>query len=136
MATHPSSTADSTKSGQRSKPAAPGSFYIVVDSYNPGAVRAACVSLKTLLSSFPEVRVRGPKAMPNVRRRYMVMREMVSAETHLPLYMNNPVRYRCVLLITHPTPECIQGLTSHILPSETNIRIEAYANQYNLREDR
>jgi hypothetical protein len=41
-----------------------------------------------------------------------------------------------VLLVIEPTSDLMNGLISVDLPSDVNIKIEPYNNQYELREDR
>lgn len=112
------------------------SFYVLVDGITSVSVRAACSAIKSYFTSYEGVRVRGPKSMPTERRRYMVMREMRKDETCKGVYLTRPLRYRSVLLVTHPTSGCVSGLIGLILPSDVNIKIERYDNQFNLREDR
>ena len=52
------------------------------------------------------------------------------------MYVTQAVRYRNVLLVIDPTNEMMTGLIKVELPSDVNIRIEPYGNQYDLREDR
>ena len=52
------------------------------------------------------------------------------------VYVTQAVRYRNVLLVIDPTNEMMTGLIKVELPSDVNIRIEPYGNQYDLREDR
>tara|TARA_R110002124_G_scaffold128157_19_gene288713 strand:- start:10527 stop:10943 length:417 start_codon:yes stop_codon:yes gene_type:complete len=112
------------------------SFYLVVDSFTSESVRQACKAIKRYVSGCNGVRVRGPKAMPTERRRYMVMREIPSSDGGKGLYMTKPLRYRNVMLVIKPDSGCINGLINLTLPSDVNIKIEPYANQYELREDR
>lgn len=112
------------------------SFYIVVDGANSDAVRSTCTLLKQYFARHEGVRVRGPKAMQTERRRYMLMRELKTPTSPRGTYITRPKRYRNVLLVVHPSAVAIAGLTSLVLPSEVNVAIEDYANQYELREDR
>jgi ribosomal protein S10 len=112
------------------------SFYIVVDGIRSEAVRGACKSLKAYLSKWEGVRCRGPKALPTERRRWMVMREMTQINASKGVYLTQPLRYRNVLLVIEPTSDLMNGLISVDLPSDVNIKIEPYNNQYELREDR
>lgn len=112
------------------------SFYIIVDGITSVSVRAASSMLKAHFLSCEGVKVRGPKAMPTERRRYMVMREMHKNETSKGMYLKRPLRYRNVLLVTNPSSGCINGLIGLSLPSDVNIKIEHYNNQFDLREDR
>lgn len=112
------------------------SFYLVVDSFNSEAVRQACKTIKRYIKSCEGVRVRGPKAMPTERRRYMVMREISTDGNGKGLYMSRPIRYRNVILIIQPDSSCMNGLINLTLPSDVNVRVEPYSNQYGLREDR
>ena len=41
-----------------------------------------------------------------------------------------------MILVISPTNEMMNGLITVELPSDVNIRIEQYDNQYDLREDR
>ncbi|MFL1449380.1 30S ribosomal protein S10 [Pseudomonas tritici] len=112
------------------------SFYIVVDGIQSDAVRSACKSLKTFVQKWEGVRCRGPKAMPTERRRWMKMREMKNNYAMKGVYLTQPVRYRSVLLVVDPSNEMMTGLIGVELPSDINIKIEPYDNQYDLREDR
>lgn len=112
------------------------SFYIVVDGICSEAVRSACTILKTYARNCEGVRCRGPKALKTERRRWMKMREMCKADTSKGVYLTQALRYRCILLMINPTSDMIGGLISVVLPSDVNIRIEPYDNQYDLREDR
>lgn len=112
------------------------SFYIVVDGIRSDSVRVACASLKTFVTKWDGVRCRGPKALKNQRRRWMIMREMRRPDTTKGVYLSQAIRYRSVLLVVDPTSEMMTGLIKVELPSDVNIRIEAYANQFGLREDR
>ena len=112
------------------------SFYIVVDGFKSESVRSACSLLKRPLLSQPQVKVRGPKAMPTQRRRYMVMREVKLDPSSKGMYLKKPLRYRNVLLVITPTSACMNGLINLTLPSDVNVKIEPYENQYGLREDR
>jgi len=114
----------------------PASFYIVVDGIRTESVRSACTALKTYVKTWEGVRCRGPKALKTERRRWMMMREMRKADTTKGVYLSKPLRYRSVLLVVQPTNEMITGLIGIELPSDVNIRIEPYDNQYDLREDR
>ena len=64
------------------------------------------------------------------------MREMRNANTSKGVYLTQSIRYRCVLLVVHPTNELMTALITVELPSDVNIKIEPYSNQYELREDR
>lgn len=112
------------------------SFYIVVDGIRSESVRAACNVLKTYIQKCEGVRCRGPKALPTVRRRYMVMKEMRNADTTKGVYLTKPLRYRNVLLVINPTNDFITGLINIAIPSDVNIKIEPYSNQFDLRVDR
>jgi len=52
------------------------------------------------------------------------------------MYLKKPLRYRNVLLVITPTSACMNGLINLTLPSDVNVKIEPYENQYGLREDR
>ncbi|KAF0254300.1 30S ribosomal protein S10 [Pseudomonas putida] len=112
------------------------SFYIVVDGIRSDAVRVACTSLKAFIKQWDGVRCRGPKALPKERRRWMILREMRKPDATKGVYVTQAVRYRNVLLVIDPTNEMMTGLIKVELPSDVNIRIEPYGNQYDLREDR
>lgn len=112
------------------------SFYIVVDGFQSESVRSACNSLKSFVKRWDGVRCRGPKALKTERRRWMKMREMRNANTSKGVYLTQSVRYRCVLLVVHPTNDLMSALIALELPSDVNIKIEPYCNQYELREDR
>jgi len=115
---------------------ATASFYIVVDGIRSEAVRSACNSLKSFVKTSEGGRCRGPKALPTERRRWMRMREMRNADASKGVYLTQSVRYRNVLLIIAPSLELMNGLITVELPSDVNIKIEPYENQYGLREDR
>ena len=112
------------------------SFYIVVDGISSDSVRSACKSLKTYVNKREGVRCRGPKALKTERRRWMNMREMRNADASKGVYLTQALRYRNVILVISPTNEMMNGLITVELPSDVNIRIEQYDNQYDLREDR
>lgn len=112
------------------------SFYIVVDGISSDSVRSACKSLKTYVKKWEGVRCRGPKALKTERRRWMNMREMRNADASKGVYLTQALRYRNVILVISPTNEMMTGLTGIELPSDVNIRVEHYDNQYDLREDR
>lgn len=52
------------------------------------------------------------------------------------VYVTQALRYRNVLLVVNPTYEMMAGLVTVELPSDVNLKIEPYDNQYGLREDR
>lgn len=112
------------------------SFYIVVDGINSESVRSACNSLKSYVEKWEGVRCRGPKALEKKRRRWMIMREMRQQDASKGVYVTQAIRYRNVLLVIDPTNEMMTGLINVALPSDVNLRIELYENQYDLREDR
>lgn len=112
------------------------SFYIVVDGISSVSTRAACSLIKDHFQQHAGVRVRGPKAMPTERRRYMVMRDMCNGSSHKGVYLSQSKRYRNILLVSYPSSSSVSSLIGLTLPSEVNIRIEPYNNQYGLREDR
>jgi len=66
----------------------------------------------------------------------MILREMRKPDATKGVYVTQAVRYRNVLLVIDPTNEMMTGLIKVELPSDVNIRIEPYGNQYDLREDR
>ncbi len=74
--------------------------------------------------------------MPTERRRYMVMRELKAKDTGKGMYLTRPIRYRNILLVINPSSGFINGLINLTLPSDVNIKVEAYENQFDLREDR
>lgn len=112
------------------------SFYIVVDGIQSESVRSACKTLKAFVLGWDGVRCRGPKAMPTERRRWMKMREMHNGHATKGVYLTQPLRYRSVLLVVDPINEMMTALISIELPSDVNIKVEPYSNQYELREDR
>jgi len=112
------------------------SFYIVVDGIRTESVRAACSTLKSFVKACDGVRCRGPKALRTERRRWMVMREMRKADATKGVYVTQALRHRSVLLVIDPTSDMVTGLIGIELPSDVNIKIEPYDNQYELREDR
>lgn len=112
------------------------SFYIVIDGFQADTVRQTSGRVKAFLLTREGVRVRGPKALPTERRRYMVMREMKDGASGQHVYLSQPLRYRNILLVIHPTSSTMADLINYPVTSEVNIRIEPYQNQYDLREDR
>lgn len=112
------------------------SFYIVVDGFRSESVRAACKSIKAYVMKWDGVRCRGPKALKTERRRWMRMREMRKEDSTKGVYLSQSLRYRNVLLVIQPTYDLMTGLNNVELPSDVNVRIEPYENQYELREDR
>ncbi len=112
------------------------SFYIVVDGIRSESVRAASNALKSYVGKWNGVRCRGPKALKTERRRWMRMREMRQPDTSKGVYLSQTLRYRNVLLVIAPTNDLMTGLIGVELPSDVNIKIEPYENQYELREDR
>lgn len=64
------------------------------------------------------------------------MREMRNGDGSKGVYLSQHQRFRNVLLIIEPTNEMMNGLISVELPSDVNVKIENYENQYDLREDR
>lgn len=112
------------------------SFYLVVDGFKSESVHHACTILKTYLRSFEGVRVRGPKAMPTERRRYLAMPEVQTSDGHKGVKLRKALRYRCVLLVINPSYGCIGGLTNVSLPSEVTVKVKPYENQFDLRDDR
>lgn len=112
------------------------SFYIVVDGIRSESVRSACSTLKSYVKKLEGVRCRGPKALKTERRRWMVMREMRKEDSSKGVYLTQSLRHRSVLLVIEPTSDLMTRLITVDLPSDVNIRIEPYENQYGLREDR
>lgn len=112
------------------------SFYIVVDGLSSDAVHSACRTLKTYATSWPSVRCRGPKALKTERRRWMRMREMRQQDATKGVYVTKVRRFRNILLVINPSYELMSGLVTIQLPSDVNLKIEPYDNQYDLREDR
>lgn len=112
-----------------------GSFYIVIDGFQADTVRQTAARVKAFLLTREGVRVRGPKALPTERRRYMIMQEMNSS-TGKGQYLSRTLRYRNILLVLNPTSSTMTDLIHYPITSEVNIRIEPYDNQYDLREDR
>lgn len=112
------------------------SFYIVVDGIRSESVRSACNTLKSFVENWDGVRCRGPKALKKERRRWMVLREMRQPDATKGVYVSQAIRYRNVLLVIDPTNDMMTGLIKVELPSDVNLKIEPYDNQYDLREDR
>lgn len=112
------------------------SFYIVVDGIRSESVRSACNTLKSFVENWEGVRCRGPKALKKERRRWMVLREMRQPDATKGVYVSQAIRYRNVLLVIDPTNDLMTGLIKVELPSDVNLKIEPYDNQYDLREDR
>lgn len=112
------------------------SFYIVVDGIRSDSVRGACNSLKSFIAKWEGVRCRGPKALKTERRRWMILREMRKQDSTKGVYVTQAIRYRNVLLVIDPTNEMMTDLIKVELPSDVNLKIEPYDNQYDLREDR
>lgn len=115
---------------------ASASFYIVIDGIQNESVRSACTALKTFLLTWDGVRCRGPKALKTERRRWMRLRDMRNQNSTKGVYVTQALRYRNVLLVVNPTYEMMAGLVTVQLPSDVNLKIEPYDNQYGLREDR
>lgn len=112
------------------------SFYIVVDGIRSDSVRGACNSIKSFIAKRAGVRCRGPKALKTERRRWMILREMRKQDSTKGVYVTQAIRYRNVLLVIDPTNEMMTDLIKVELPSDVNLKIEPYDNQYDLREDR
>lgn len=112
------------------------SFYIVVDGIQSESVRSACTALKTFVLAWEGVRCRGPKALQTERRRWMRLRDMRNPDSTKGVYVTQALRYRNVLLVVNPNYEMMAGLVTVELPSDVNLKIEPYDNQYGLREDR
>jgi ribosomal protein S10 len=112
------------------------SFYIVVDGFSSESVRSASKTLKSFTQRWEGVRCRGPKACKTERRRWMNMREMRNGDGSKGVYLTQPLRFRNILLVIDPSNEMMNALISVELPSDVNIKIENYNNQYDLREDR
>lgn len=111
------------------------SFYVVIDGLSIAPVRHAAKIIKACLCAEPGIRVRGPLALPTVRRRHMVMREMASGDSK-GLYVKAPKRFRNVLLVINPTASAIASMIGLTIPNSVNVRIEPYQNQFDLKEDR
>ncbi len=114
----------------------PDSFYVVIDGLRSDSALLAAKLIKQSLTSDPDIRVRGPLALPTERRRHMHMREMVADGSKKGLYVSRPNRFRRVLLVLNPTSAAIRGLVSITLPKSVNVRIEPYQNQFDLKDDR
>ena len=112
------------------------SFYIVVDGIRSDSVRGACNALQSFIAKWAGVRCRGPKALKTERRRWMILREMRKQDSTKGVYVTQAIRYRNVLLVIDPTNEMMTDLIKVELPSDVNLKIEPYDNQYDLREDR
>jgi len=109
------------------------SFYIVIDGLEHPAVQQTAKAIKSALTRAPGVRVRGPLALPTVRRRHVILREAPSKGSR-GLYCSNAKRIRNVLLVESPTSESIMSLVALPLPATVNIKIESYQSQYDLKE--
>lgn len=66
----------------------------------------------------------------------MILREMRKQDSTKGVYVTQAIRYRNVLLVIDPTNEMMTDLIKVELPSDVNLKIEPYDNQYDLREDR
>lgn len=110
------------------------SFYIVIDGLDTQAVRQAASIIKASLKRTPGIRMKGPLALPTVRRRHVILRELKSNGSN-GLYCANAKRIRNVLLVMKPTSEAVAALISLSLPNSVNAKIESYACQYDLKED-
>lgn len=109
------------------------SFYIVIDGLEHPVVQQAAKTIKKALSRAEGVKVRGPLAMPTIRRRNVILREAPSNGSR-GLYCSNAKRIRNVLLVISPTSESIMSLVALPLPATVNIKIESYQSQYDLKE--
>ena len=72
------------------------SFYLVVDGFKSESVHHACTILKTYLRSCEGVRVRGPKAMPTERRRYLSMPEVLTSDGRKGVKLKKALRPVCL----------------------------------------
>ncbi|MFJ3110207.1 30S ribosomal protein S10 [Pseudomonas putida] len=109
------------------------SFYIVIDGLEHPVVQQTAKSIKAALTRAAGVRVRGPLALPTVRRRHIILSEAPSNGSR-GLYCSNAKRIRNVLLVESPTSESIMSLVALPLPATVNIKIESYQSQYDLKE--
>lgn len=109
------------------------SFYIVIDGVDSKAVRAAAVTIKTALMRCANVRVKGPIAMPTVRRRNVILREVWSS-TSGGLYCAKAKRVRNVLLVKQPSAEAISSLISLVLPGTVNLKIEPFESEHDVKD--
>lgn len=109
------------------------SFYVVIEGVVSKAVRLAATTIKEALLKWQDVRVKGPLALPTVRRRHVILREVRSLKRGDGYYANAK-RVRNVLLVLHPSAEAVAALTSLVLPTTVNVKIESYASQYELKD--
>ena len=113
----------------------PKSFYIVIEGFALEPVRVTARRIKEAILEHEEVRVRGPLALPTVRRRHLVMREMQS-DGQKGQHLANAKRFRHVLLVIKPTSAAVSGLIALSLPTTVNVKIEPYRDQFDLKDDR
>jgi len=109
------------------------SFYIVIDGVLHQSVRQAASTIKGALSRFSGIQVKGPLALPTVRRRHVILRE---AKTHdsSRMYCSNAKRIRNVLLVMNPTSEAIASLIALPMPSTINIEVQSCRGQFELKD--
>ncbi|KIL03058.1 hypothetical protein EGJ28_22020 [Stutzerimonas xanthomarina] len=110
----------------------PDSFYIVIDGVLHQTVRHAATTIKDALARFHGIRVRGPLALPTVRRRRVVLREAKTKDAK-SVQLANAKRIRNVLLVVNPTSEAVASLISLPMPSTVNIKVESCHDQYELK---
>lgn len=110
-----------------------GSFYIVIDGLAHPVVQQTAKTIRAALSRSEGVKVRGPLALPTVRRRHIILREAPSKGSR-GLYCSQAKRIRNLLLVVSPTAESIMALVALPLPATVNIKIESYQGQYDLKE--
>jgi ribosomal protein S10 len=110
------------------------SFYIVIDGLDTQAVRQAASIIKASLKRTAGIRMKGPLALPTVRRRHVILRELKTQDSN-GMYCANAKRIRNVLLVMNPTSEAIASLISLSLPNSINAKIESYESQYDLKDD-
>jgi ribosomal protein S10 len=108
-------------------------FYIVIDGLDIQAVRQAATIIKDKLLKWPGLRIKGPLALPTVRRRHVILREL-KCQGSSGLYCANAKRIRNVLLVMSPTSEAVASLISLAPPLSVNIKIEPYQSQYDLKD--
>ena len=109
------------------------SFYIVIDGLEYLVVQQTAATIKKVLSRWEGVKVRGPLALPTVRRRHVILREAQS-NGRRGLYCANAKRVRNVLLVVSPTAESVMSLIALPLPATVNVKMESYKSQYDLKE--
>lgn len=105
----------------------------MIDGTRSETVRLAAELIKKAIQESQGGIVRGPLAQPTMRRRYMVLRDLMDDRGN-SIYLSRAKRYRNVLLVQQPTSIGVSALISLPIPKSVNVQIQPYESQFELKE--